>query len=98
MNLKFKRQPVETVAAKFEYIPKILKGEGALEERDYLLVSEYLNNLGHSDALSQVDYLNGKRAELLKLKEESAENYKKYGSLYIKIFFMVGVLIAVLLI
>ena len=58
--------------------------------------SDYAVNLGKTDAISQIDYLNGRKTALEKYKNESTQNYKKYSSLYIKIFFLVGVLIAVL--
>lgn len=98
MNMKFKKYPVEKVAGKFIYIPRILHGENVLGEKDTELISDYIGNLGFSDALSQIDYLNAKRPDLLRIKDESLDEYKKYGSLYIKIFFMIGVLIAVLLV
>ena len=50
-----------------------------------------------TDALSQVDYLTERKTVLKKYKEESFADYKKYSSLYVKIFFLIGVLIAVLL-
>lgn len=98
MNMKFRKYPVEKIAEKFNYIPQILQGVNVLEEKDTALISDYIGNLGFSDALSQIDYLNAKRADLLRIKDESSDEYKKYGSLYIKIFFMIGVLIAVLLV
>ncbi len=54
-------------------------------------------NLGKSDALSQIDYLNDRKATLAKCRDDSLSDYKRYGSLYVKIFFMIGVLAAVLL-
>ena len=58
---------------------------------------EYTRNLGKTDALSQVDYLNERKSALKKYKDDSFADYKKYNSLYIKIFFLIGVLAAVLL-
>ena len=97
LNLKFARLPVDKVAEPYKYISGILKGETVLDGKDGEVISEYTVNLGKSDALSQIDYLNGRKASLGKLKEESFLNYKKYSSMYVKIFFMVGVLVAVLL-
>ena len=68
-----------------------------MEGTDGETISEYVFNLGKSDALSQIDYLNERKTILAKFRDESTENYKKYSSLYIKIFFMLGVLMAVLL-
>lgn len=97
VNLKFDRRPVGKVAEGFKFMPKILNGERVLDERDDDLLFGYVRDLGKSDALSQIDYLSAKSAALLKLKDETFTEYKKYSSLYIKIFFMIGVLAAVLL-
>lgn len=85
------------MAQPFKYVSAILKGEKILKGDEDAFLNDYLCNLGTTDALSQIDYLSEKKLILKKYKDESAENYKKYGSLYVKIFFMVGVLIAVLL-
>lgn len=97
LNLKFSRQTMDKIAHNFKFIPDLLQGKILLEGRDGETISEYVFNLGKSDALSQIDYLNEKKAILAKFKDESTENYKKYSSLYIKIFFLLGVLMAVLL-
>ena len=97
LNLKFSRQTIDKIAQNFKFIPDLLKGKKLLDGSDGEVVGEYIYNLGKSDALSQIDYLNERKAVLTKFKDESAENYKKYSSLYIKIFFLLGVLMAVLL-
>ena len=61
------------------------------------MLSYYALYLVKSDAMSQIDYLNERREQLLKLKEQSQKDYKRYSSLYVKIFFMIGVLMAVLM-
>lgn len=97
LNLKFSRDSVDKVAENFRFIPSLLKGEKVLDGKDGSAISDYVVNLGKSDASSQIDYLNGRKASLEKLRDESLTEYKKYGSLYVKIFFMIGVLAAVLL-
>ena len=97
LNLKFSRQPISKIAEKYKFVPEILRGQKILEGEDGEIVSDYAINLGKTDALSQIDYLNGRKAALEKYKTESAAQYKKYSSLYVKIFFLVGVLIAVLI-
>lgn len=97
LNFKFGKKPLDKVAEGFRIIPLLLKGEYAADGADGIFLNEYLKNLGSSDALSQIDYLNAKSAQLARYRDESAEEYKKYSSLYIKIFFMIGVLAAVLL-
>lgn len=97
LNFKFSRQPINKIAEKYKFVPPILRGEKLLEGEDGEIISDYAINLGKTDALSQIDYLNGRKAALEKYKNESAVQYKKYSSLYVKIFFLVGVLIAVLI-
>ena len=98
LNMKFNKYPVEQVAEGFKYVEKILQGGQVLQGSDNKTINDYFASLGTSDALSQIDYLNDRKAALSRLKDESFSDYKRYSSLYIKIFFMVGVLIAVLLV
>ena len=97
INMKFSRRTMDKVAQNFKLIPDVLNGKILLDGKDGETVSDYVFNLGKSDALSQIDYLNERKVILAKCRDESAENYKKYSSLYIKIFFLLGVLMAVLL-
>lgn len=97
LNLKFSRQTLDKVAQNFKFVPDILKGKILLDGKDGEIISEYVFNLGKSDAMSQIDYLNERKSILTKRRDESAETYKKYSSLYVKIFFLLGVLMAVLL-
>ncbi len=97
LNLRYSRKPLGEVAKDFKFISLILGGEKVLGGNDGKFISDYTTELGKSDAMSQIDYLNGRRSALSKLKDESFADYKKYGSLYVKIFFMVGVLLAILL-
>ncbi len=82
LNLKFNKNPLEKVAQNFKYVPNILKGQKVLDGKDGEMLSDYAVNLGKSDAMSQIDYLNERREQLLKLKEQSQKDYKRYSSLY----------------
>ncbi len=97
MNLKFNKSPLGEVAQGFKYVPMALNGEKVLDGNDGEVISDYFVNLGKSDAMSQIDYLNGRKEMLARYRDESQSNYKKYSSLYVKIFFMLGVLMAVLM-
>ena len=97
MNLKFDKSPLDKVAQSYKYSPVALNGGKLLDGKDGEVISDYFVNLGKSDAMSQIDYLNERREQLLKLKEQSQKDYKRYSSLYVKIFFMIGVLMAVLM-
>jgi len=97
LNLKFEKKPLDKVAQSYKYVPTALKGGKVLEGKDGEVISDYFVNLGKSDAISQIDYLNGRKELLAKYREESQISYKKYSSLYVKIFFMIGVLMAILM-
>ena len=97
LNMKFSQQTLEKVAQNFKFIPEVLSGKILLEGKDGEVISDYVLNLGKSDALSQIDYLNERKAVLIKYRDESSGEYRKYSSLYIKIFFLLGVLMAILL-
>lgn len=97
LNLKFSRQTMDKISQNFKFVPDVLSGKILLDGKDGEIISDYVFNLGKSDALSQIDYLNERKAVLIKYRDESLSDYKKYSSLYIKIFFLLGVLMAVLL-
>ena len=97
LTLKYSRSSIDKIAEPFKFVPQILKGEYPLGGSDKEFMCEYTRNLGKTDALSQVDYLNERKSALKKYKDDSFADYKKYNSLYIKIFFLIGVLAAVLL-
>ena len=97
LTLKFSRSSMDKIAEPFKYMPKILNGENVLSGNDGKIVNDYLENLGKTDALSQIDYLSERKSVLKKYKEDSFSDYKKYSSLYVKIFFLIGVMVAVLL-
>ena len=97
INLKFGKMRLSQVAADFKFIPDILAGRRVLGGADGQFLSDYVKNIGVSDSVSQIDYLNERKPAIKKMMEESGENYKKHSSLYIKIALMIGILIAVLL-
>jgi len=97
LTLKFNRSSIDKIAEPFKYVPKVLSGELTLKGDCGEVLKNYIGNLGQTDALSQVDYLTERKAVLKKYKDDSFADYKKYSSLYIKIFFLIGVMTAILL-
>lgn len=97
LNLKFSKSAINKIATPYKYVKDILNGSLTLDGADGDFLRDYTENLGMTDALSQVDYLSERKTLLKKYKEESFADYKKYSSLYVKIFFLIGVTIAVLL-
>lgn len=97
LTLKFTRASIEKIAEPYKYVPDILEGKELLAGDDEQFLQNYIQNLGKTDALSQIDYLNERKSFLKKYKDDSFADYKKYSSLYVKIFFLIGVMVAVLL-
>lgn len=97
LNLKYGKVRIDAISSQFKYINDLLNGNKVLDGDDGEILLSYAKGVGTTDPQSQIDYLNEKKSVLKKLRDESAENYKKYSSLYIKIALMIGILIAVLL-
>lgn len=97
LNLKFSRFSVDKVAKNFHYVICVLEGNTPLKGDDEEFLNDYFNNLGKTDALSQIDYLTERKTILKKYKDETYADYKKSSSLYTKIFFLIGVTVAILL-
>ena len=97
LTLKFSRASIEKIAEPYKFVSEVLDGKDILTGDDGQFLKDYIQNLGKTDALSQVDYLNERKQILKKYKDESFTDYKKYSSLYVKIFFLIGVMAAVLL-
>ena len=98
LNLKFGRDDMRTLAKKLRYMGDMIDGKPLLNGDDEEFIKSYVQNLGVTDAYSQIDYLSERKSYIKKHKDESFADYKKYSSLYVKIFLMLGILIAVLLV
>lgn len=97
LNLKFNRDKIGTVADEFDLVKRVMSGDQLIKGGEGEFLKRYLSDIGKTDAPTQIEYLNEKGQTLEKLKKKSEENYKKYGSLYLKLSLMAGILIAVLL-
>lgn len=54
---------------------------------------EYVSMIGKSDNASQISYIDSSDTRIKELLDESSENEKKYKSLYIKLGFLLGVIL-----
>ena len=88
-NLTAERLPLSKIMDYSEY--SFLKKE----EKQVLI--DYFQMLGKGDSVSQKNYFLSIKEQLKKMQTESAENCKKYGDLYIKIGFLSGLLILILI-
>ena len=69
-----------------------------LKNEERQRVEDYFLMLGKGDSVSQKAYFSSVRDLLKKLQNESKEQSKKYGDLYIKLGFLLGLLILILII
>ncbi len=73
-------------------------GFSFLKEDEKRRVEEYFHMLGRGDSASQKQYFSSINASLEKSREDAEKESKKYGDLYIKIGFLCGLLILILIV
>lgn len=81
-------------------LQEILKKEtySFLKPDDKAIVFNYFSMIGKADSVAQKNYFTSMK-ETLKLAEaEAIKNNKKYGELYVKLGFLIGLLIVILII
>ena len=69
-----------------------------LKSEDKALMEDYFKMLGKGDSASQKTYFSAAKERLAKVCTEAESEYKKYGDLYIKLGFLCGLLILILMI
>ncbi len=69
-----------------------------LAQEDKNVISDYLKMLGKGDSSSQKAYFSASKDRLSKLCLEAEQAYKKYGDLYVKLGFLCGLLLLILMI
>lgn len=88
-NIEIKKYIKNSVA--YVFIDKYL----TKDEIEYFY--EYLKNLGGSDSSTQLKFLNSTNEILLEKCDLTDKNYKQYKPLYIKLGFLVGLIIGIIL-
>lgn len=69
-----------------------------LKEDEKKFLHDYFFMIGKSDAASQKTYLSAVRAEIAELKRINEDTYKKYFSLYLKLGFLAGLILIILIV
>lgn len=69
-----------------------------LKEEDRKTISDYFSMLGKGDSASQKGYFSSIKERLLSLRKEAEADAKRYGDLYVKIGFLCGLLILILIV
>lgn len=64
------------------------------EEKNYFF--DYIKELGKTEKSFQIEYLNATNEMLILKQKESEEDVKKYKKLYIKIGFLIGLILLIL--
>ena len=59
---------------------------------------DYFSMLGRGDSSSQKGYFSSVKEDLRRRKIETDAEYKKYGDLYIKLGFLCGLLVLILIV
>lgn len=96
LNLKYERKSIPQILKHFKELNDLIINE-EYDKKDDVILVDYFNCIGKTDSASQIDYLSTIGQELKREKELRLEKYNRYGPLYLKIFVMIGVLIAVLM-
>ena len=71
---------------------------GFLSAEEKIAVRDYFMMLGKGDSLSQKSYFSAIKETLVKFQVNAEVTYKKYGDLYIKLGFLCGLLLLILII
>ena len=66
------------------------------EDKD--VIEDYFKMLGKGDSASQKTYFTAAKERITKLSADAENEYKKYGDLYVKLGFLCGLLILILII
>ena len=76
---------------------KIVLSRHGLKESEFAAVNDLFLNLGRFDSETQIFQLEGARDKLKLCGERVAERNKKYGKIQIKLGFMIGLAVGILL-
>ncbi len=99
ISCKFDRISKNKLLSKYNLLFNFCNNKFKLSNKDYTeFIKNYFEFVGKSDFKSQVDFMSSKKLQIETFKNETKKEYKRYKDMYLKIFFLVGVVIAVLLI
>ena len=76
LNLKFGREDMKKLAAKFGYVSQALDGKPVLKGADAEFIASYCSNLGSTDASSQIDYLNERKSYIKNIRKKVLPSIK----------------------
>ena len=84
-----------------KFLCKYVRNREIVENINYLNSDEqgffvnYITTIGNGDVVSQLNFVNSAKIEIEKNLNEAIENDKKYKILYLKIGFLIGLILLV---
>lgn len=69
-----------------------------LKKEEYKIILEYVNKIGKSDRESQIVYLTSEKKIIDEIRISAINEEKRFGKLYVKLGFLFGLIIFILLI
>ncbi len=109
-ELNFNRRPLKALLKEGEYtgefkeflsnyeVGKIICEHSFLSSDDKSLVNAYFSTLGKGDSFSQSGYFSNMKQSISKSAADAELALKKYGDLYLKLGFLAGLAIVVLIV
>lgn len=109
-ELNYARRPLKEFFAEYEYKGDFLALLNSYADKnfncaftflssdDVNYVNGYFSRLGKGDAYEQSGYFTAQRERLSALRADSENDEKKYGGLYVKLGFLAGLAVAVVII
>ena len=110
-EVAYTRRPLQEVIQKFEgkgdfseFLSDYEKKHAVEENIDFLskeendFLQEYFSFLGRSDYLAQREYFSSSTKKLADFKQKSEQDAARYTDLYIKLGFLLGLIIVILLV
>ncbi len=69
-----------------------------LKEEEKAFINEYFSMLGRGDSLSQKGYFSSVKGRIEGIKQKSVDENKRYGDLYLKLGFLFGLALLILIV
>ena len=94
----FLKEFYENLDARSHSIGEYLLGFTFLKKEDRTVIEDYFYMIGKGDSFSQNAYFSSVKEKLFSLQKEAEESNKKHGDLYVKMGFLVGIFILILIV
>ena len=79
-------------------ISKLTISKGVLTKAEAAEIKKFLLSLGTADSVTQIFELENYKVKFIQMKEAAFEKRKKYGGMYVKLGFLLGIAIGIIII